>query len=162
MSEAAKTEWVDWLNTKVLQKAAVVDEAGNVLALHRSETYRGSRPGKWDLPGGVVGREDIESSDAAKPHEASIRREVAEETGLAVIAIAATFVDSWTFERSPGTILGIAIGYKATVSGVKPLVRLSDEHVEYRWGAPAEILALEFGEDGGLHPSVIRALGYPS
>jgi 8-oxo-dGTP diphosphatase len=158
MSEAVKTEWVDWLSTKVLQKAAVMDEAGNVLALRRSETRPMSRPGKWDLPGGSIGQGDLQQAAAGiKPHEAAIRREIAEETGLVVVAVTAIFVDSWTFERSPGTILGIAIGYRATVVGVRPPVRLSDEHVERTWGSPQEILALEFGDDGWLHSSIVRA-----
>ncbi len=160
MSEAAKTEWVDWLNVKVLQKAAVVDEAGSILVLRRSEIHGGSRPGMWDLPGGSIERADVEvHGSGTQPHEAAMRREIAEETALAVVVLTATFVDSWTFERSPGTILGIAIGYRATVSGIKPPVRLSDEHIEYRWALPAEIFDLAFGEDGGLHQSVIRAAG---
>jgi hypothetical protein len=65
-------------------------------------------------------------------------------------------VDSWTFKRSPGFILGVAIGYKVTVEGVKPSVQLSDEHTEYTWGTREEVLTLDFGDDGGLHPSVIR------
>jgi len=156
MSEAPKTEWLDWNNTKVLQKAAVVDEAGNLLAIKRTETGPASRLGKWDLPGGSIENSDIEVG--GKPHETAIRREVIEETGLATLAIEAIFVDSWTFQRSPGPILGIAIGYRVTVKGVEPPVRLSDEHTEYMWGTHEEILALDFGDDGGLHPSVIRAV----
>ena len=109
-----------------------------MLVLHRSETQPGACPGKWDLPGGSIGQGDIKTAGVnIKPHETAIRRETGDETGLTVIAIAATFVDSWTFERSPGIILGIAIGYRASVAGVKPLVQLSDEHVEYMWGVTA-------------------------
>jgi 8-oxo-dGTP pyrophosphatase MutT (NUDIX family) len=155
MSEVPKSEWVDWNSTKVLQKAAIVDEAGNLLAIKRVETGPASRLGKWDLPGGSIEQSDIEMG--GKPHEIAIRREVIEETGLAALAIEATFVDSWTFERSPGLILGIAIGYKVTVGDVKPSVQLSDEHTQYIWGTRKEVLALDFGDDGGLHSSIIRA-----
>lgn len=54
-----KKEWVDWMNTKVLQKAVVVDETGNMLALRRCETGPASRLGMWDLPGGSMNPEDI-------------------------------------------------------------------------------------------------------
>ncbi len=139
----------------MLQKAAVVDEAGNLLAIKRSETGPAGRLGKWDLPGGSIEESGIEAG--GKPHEIAIRREVIEETGLAALVIEASFVDSWTFERSPGLILGIAIGYKVTVGNVKPSVQLSDEHTQYIWDTRKEVLALDFGDDGGLHPSVIRA-----
>lgn len=48
------SEYIDWLNTKVLQKARVIDEAGNMLALRRIETGPAGRLGKWDLPGGIL------------------------------------------------------------------------------------------------------------
>lgn len=121
-------EWVDWYNTKVLQKAAVVDVQGNMLAVCRSDTQSGGRPGKWDLPGGSVELRDLGN---IKPHEAAIYREITDETGLSAITVGVIFVDSWTFQRSPGTILGIAVGYQATVEGIKPLVHLSHEHTEY-------------------------------
>jgi len=155
MNETAKKEWVDWLNAKVLQKAVVVDEAGNMLALKRTETGPASRPGKWDLPGGSIDPQDV--TDGAKPHTAAIKREVVEETGLEPTDVKAIFVDSWTFTKSPGTILGIAIGYLVTVEGVKPPVQRGDEHTAELWGSKEELLALDFGEDGGLHSSVIRA-----
>jgi 8-oxo-dGTP pyrophosphatase MutT (NUDIX family) len=156
MDKPDKKEWVDWLNAKVLQKAIVVDEAGNMLALKRTATGPASRLGKWDLPGGSIDPQDV--TEGVKPHTAAIQREVVEETGLQPVEVKAVFVDSWTFTRSPGTILGIAIGYRVTVQGVKPPVQRSDEHIAELWGSKAELLALDFGEDGGLHPSIIRAV----
>ncbi len=147
-------EYIDWLNTKVLQKARVVDAVGNVLALRRTETGPASRLGKWDLPGGSLGPEDLKQS---KPHTVAIGREVFEETGLQPKNIRAIFVDSWTFQRSPGTILGLAIGYEVMVEGIKPSVQLSDEHTAELWGAREEVLAFDFGDDGGLHPAILRA-----
>src|SRR5882724_13264929 len=101
VGEIPKTEWVDWLNTKILQKAVIIDAVDNVLTMRRSKTSLGARPGKWDLPGGSIGRNDIAVS--GKPHAAAIIREITEETGLTVEAIEATLVDSWTFQRSAGT-----------------------------------------------------------
>lgn len=156
MSETGNNEYVDWLNAKVLQKAVVVDEAGNMLALKRTETGPASRPGKWDLPGGSIESQDV--TDSTNPHITAITREVVEETGLEPEEIKAVFVDSWAFTRSPGTILGIAVGYLVKVDGIKPPVRRSDEHTAELWGSKEELLALDFGEDGGLHTSIIRAV----
>ena len=145
-----KSEWVDWRNTKVLQKAVVIDEDGNMLVLKRIETGPASRLGKWDLPGGSIESSDVVSN--TKPHIEAMRREISDETGLLYKDIMPVFVDSWVFKRSVGSILGIAIGYKATVDGVKPLVSISDEHIESQWGRREILLALDYGEDGGLYP----------
>jgi 8-oxo-dGTP pyrophosphatase MutT (NUDIX family) len=159
MSETTKKEWVDWLDAKVLQKAVVVDEANNMLALKRTETGPAGRLGKWDLPGGSISAEDLEDQqDDTKPHLAAITREVREETGLESVDVRSVFLDSWTFTRSPGTILGFAVGYLVAVQGIKPPVYLSDEHTASLWGSKEDLLALDFGDDGGLHPSIIRAV----
>lgn len=55
-------------------------------------------------------------------------------------------------------MLGLAIGYEVTVEGVKPSVQRSDEHIAERWCTQDEILALDFGDDDGLHPAILRAL----
>ncbi|MHA2060876.1 MAG: NUDIX domain-containing protein [Candidatus Sifarchaeia archaeon] len=154
MTEQIKKEWVDWQNTKVLQKAVVIDEQGNMLAIRRSEAKPGGRPGKWDLPGGSVGPDDL--VEGTQPHIEVIKREIKEETGLETQEVEPVFVDSWVFTKSPGKILGVAIGYRCKVSGVTPEVRLSEEHIESTWGNKKQIMALDFGEDGGLHPSIIK------
>jgi 8-oxo-dGTP pyrophosphatase MutT (NUDIX family) len=154
MSQTLKSEWVDWQNTKVLQKAAVVDEAGNFLAIKRTSNGPASRSGKWDLPGGSIGAEDLLDND--KPNEVAITRELMEETGLEVKELIPVFIDSWMFNRSIGKILGIALGYKAKVSGIKPSITLSREHTESLWGTKDEILQLDFGDDGGLHSAIIH------
>jgi len=151
---AEKKEWIDWQNTKVLQKAAVVDEEGNVLVIRRAETGYASRPGKWDLPGGSLGLEDLVK--VTKPNVEAIKREVREETGLNAVNVKSVFVDSWVFTKSPGDILGLAIGYKVKVPGVKPNVVLSDEHIESKWVTKEEAANSDFGEDGGLHKSIVQ------
>jgi 8-oxo-dGTP pyrophosphatase MutT (NUDIX family) len=147
-------EWVDWQNTKVLQKAVVMDEEGNILTLRRVETGPASRLGKEDLPGGSLGPEDL--IDSTKPYIEAIKREIKQETGLEVIDIESVFVDSWVFTRSSGKILGLAIGYKAKVMGVKPIVTISDEHIDYKWRIKEEALGADFGDDGGLHKSILQ------
>ena len=122
-------EWIDWQNTKVLQKAVVIDGEGNVLTLKRIETGLASRLGKWDLPGGSLEPKDLVKG--TKPNIEGIKREVEQETGLRLIDIEPVFIDSWVFSRSPGDILGMAIGYRARVD-------------------------IDFGDDGGLHKSILQ------
>ena len=153
MTDIGNKEWVDWLNTKVLQKAVVVDDVGNILSLCRISTGPAPRLDKWDLPGGCVSPQDLNNTE--NPIFAAIFREVLEETGLQVFKSEAIYVSSWVFERSPGKILGVAIGYKCQVRGVKPEVKLSLEHYQFQWGSKEAILALDFGDDGGLHSGII-------
>ncbi|MFH1561027.1 MAG: NUDIX hydrolase [Patescibacteria group bacterium] len=149
-----KKEWVDWLNTKVLQKAVLVDGEGNLLAIRRVPDGPASRKDKWDLPGGSLSPEDLEGGVGVA--ERAITREVLEETGLEIESANPVHVTSWTFQKSVGTVLGVAIGYRCSVSGIKPAVTLSDEHYEYQWVSKEDLLNLDFGDDGGLHKDIAR------
>jgi len=131
----------------------VIDEAGNILSLHRVSNSPAARPDKWDLPGGSVSPGDVNATQ--NPIFTAIAREVMEETGLEVINTEVIYVSSWVFNRSPGKILGIAIGYKCHVKGIKPEVKLSPEHYQSQWGSKEAILTLDFGDDGGLHKGII-------
>lgn len=159
-----KTEWVDWLPTKTLQKAAVVDDADNILVLKRADRDWDKRRGKWDLPGGSVSPEDVIAGSkpgGLKPTEIAIRREILEETGLKVTELSRIFENEWVFQRSIGNIIGYAFGYIAHVKGVTLPITLNQkepEHIECKWFTKEEVLALDFGEDGGLHLSIIRKL----
>lgn len=150
-------EWVDWQNTKVLQKVAIEDEAGNILVLKRIETGPASRLGKADLVGGSLGPEDL--NDGVKPHEEGISREALQETGLKISEIKVVFVSSWVFTKSVGKVLGLALGYQAKVEGIKPEIKLDGkEHVEYYWLSKEEALNADFGDDGGLHKSIVSSI----
>ncbi|MBM4402006.1 MAG: NUDIX domain-containing protein [Candidatus Cloacimonetes bacterium] len=151
-----KKEWIDWMNAKVLQKAVVVDEEGNMLALRRSEIGSASRFGMWDLPGGSMSSEDL-IGQQENPHEAAIRREVEEETGLKVKDVAAIYVSSGIKKtKRAGDVLVLAIGYRCQVAGIRPQVTRSSEHIEDKWVTKEEFLGLEFGDDGGFHLRVIK------
>lgn len=153
---AGKSEWVDWQNTKVLQKAVVVDENGSILSIKRSDEGK-ARPGKWDLPGGSLSPDDL--VEGTKPNIEAIKREIKEETGLVVEEIEPVFVDSGIkHTQSAGDVLILAIGYKCRVQGTIPEITLSSEHTEYKWGSKEEILSLDFGDDGGMHVSIINNL----
>lgn len=155
MTEPEKKEWVDWLNTKVLQKAVVVDEEGNCLSIRRIESGLGGRLGKWDLPGGSLGSDDL--IGRTKPHKEAIKREIREETGLEVDEVEIIFADSGIKKtQTAGDVLLMALGYRCKVKGIKPEITLSHEHIESKWGSKDEMLTLDFGEDGGFHPSIIE------
>ncbi|HUW24543.1 MAG TPA: NUDIX domain-containing protein [Patescibacteria group bacterium] len=152
-----KEEWKDWLNVKLLQKVAIVDEEGNILVLTRNPKSPGSRPGKPDLPGGSFSPEDLTSED--NPHLEAVKREIKEETGLTVQNIEVIHASSGIKPtQTAGKVLIMALGYKAGVKGVKPEVTLGQEHTEYQWLPKNEALSLDFGNDGGLHKAIIEAI----
>jgi len=149
-------EWVNWQNARIVQKVAIVDEENNILILKRVKTGPAHRPGKEDLPGGNMGPEDL--IDGTKPHIEAIKREAKEETGLDITGLEIAFVDSWVSIKSIGRILNLAIGYKAVVKGIKPVVTLSDEHTDFKWVTREEALNADFGDDRGLHKSILQRI----
>src|SRR3989344_1263045 len=152
--------WVDWIEkVKVLQKAVVVNPDGKLLALKRCISEHDGRSGCWDLCGGSV---DIEDVQAWKSHSGrgdkddilvkAIAREVAEETGLAVIA-SETIHSASGFNDKKGIFI-VAIGFRCTVAGDQE-IKLSPEHTEYKWVTKEEFLALDIGDDGALIKSIL-------
>jgi 8-oxo-dGTP pyrophosphatase MutT (NUDIX family) len=151
-----REEWVDWINTKTLQKAVVIDEHGNSLALWRTDNGPGARKGMPDLPGGNIGQTDLNTTETS-PHELAIKREIKEETGLEVSNLEVIYIDSGNKQtQSAGEVLVLALGYRCCVSGIEPEVTLSDEHKESKWITKEEFLQLDFGNDGGFHAEVIK------
>jgi len=152
-----KDEYKDWLSVKLLQKVAIVDEEGNILVLTRNPNSPGSRPGKPDLPGGSFLPEDLTSEN--NPHLEAVKREIKEETGLTVQDIEVIHASSGIKPtQTAGPVLIMALGYEATVKGVKPEAVLGQEHTGYQWLPKNEALALDFGPDGGLHHAIIEAV----
>lgn len=153
-----RKEWVDWMNVKVLQKAVVVDESGNMLVTRRAENRPGARPGKWDLSGGSMSPEDL-SSGQQNPNEQAIKREVLEETGLHVSGVKIIHAESGVKKtQSAGDVLVLALGYKCVVNGTRPEVALSDEHTEYKWISRGGLEDIDFGDDGGFHKRIVEAV----
>ncbi len=100
--------------------AAVIRAAAGVLLLRRSpEDYLG---GWFELPGGAV--------EAGETLAQALRREVAEETGLEVIAIG-RFLGSFDYPAGNG-VPTRQLNFLATVPG--RTVRLS-EHETFAWVA---------------------------
>lgn len=156
-SVAEKKEWVDWVSAKILQKAVIVDEDGNVLTIRRAENRPGARPGKWDFPGGSIGPHDF-SQNQQNPSEKAIEREILEETGLEISDVKVVHAESVVKKtQSSGDVLVLALGYRCVVKGHKPTVALSEEHTEYEWISRQELQNIDFGDDGGFHKRIVDA-----
>lgn len=98
----------------------IVDDAGQALLIRRRDN------GHWEPPGGVLELgEDIEDG---------LRREVREETGLAVEPTALTGV----YKNMTRGI--VALVFRCRVTGGE--LRLSSETAEVRWATAAEAAGL--------------------
>lgn len=93
----------------------------------------------WEFPGGGL--------RFTEDFAAGLMREVAEETGLAVVLEAP--VGIWSYQKKDGQFLnGVIFAALAECDDVK----LSDEHLAYRWVTPEEFPAYR------IHGSLRRSL----
>ena len=105
---------------------------GELLLLKRRDDDE-EFPGLWDTPGGRL--------HAGESALDGLKREVAEETGLALTS--ARPLSTWTFDTPVETVLGISF----LARDPNGTVRLSDEHVTFEWAAPERIGDLPTAEN---------------
>jgi phosphoglycolate phosphatase-like HAD superfamily hydrolase/ADP-ribose pyrophosphatase YjhB (NUDIX family) len=107
----------------------IFDDAGKVLMVR---THKWSN--LWGIPGGKI--------KWGEPAEEALRREIAEETGLAVSEVKFVLVQdcihSKEFYRDAHFVL---LNYTCRCAG-QPKVKLNDEAREFRWMTVAEALAM--------------------
>ena len=107
------------------------DAKGRVLLMQRSAKSKGW-PGKWEFPGGKVGRgEELTSA---------LAREWKEETGLSIVP--ATCIDVFDWEREHDRILYFVFSVRPKRAGAMR-VKVSPEHDAFGWFTPAQMKKLD-------------------
>lgn len=114
------------MNPIIAQKA-VIENNGKLLVLHRAKNYS-AFPDLWDFPGGKL-EPDEELIE-------SLKREVKEETNLSIDVEDKISEDD---AESNGRPVHFII-YTANILNGK--VKLSQDHSEFKWATPDEILKL--------------------
>lgn len=114
---------------RVLQvgvKALIEDDDGRILLLQRRQPFHGQDFLKWDIPGGRINVEEKQTE--------ALRRELREETGLALQEIKGVFyVQDILFNPK---LHVVRVTYLVTAKGD---IHLSDEHNEFKWFKKEEI-----------------------
>lgn len=113
-------------------KAVIKNKEGKILILQRPEGDY-SRSLGWDLPGGGL-------NNAENPID-GITREIKEETNLDVKDVMP--IDAKSFIENDGCS-SVMIGFKALAT--TNIIKLSDEHIAYKWLSPEEILVSDIPE----------------
>jgi 8-oxo-dGTP diphosphatase len=132
-------------NVKFFQKCIIVNDKGQILALRR-DLSDVRRPGCWDFPGGTyeVGEDVIES----------VQREVKEEANLIAKKVLPIYISNKTgISNKDVTVIAVS-HYCVDWEGE---VKISDEHVEYRWVTVEEFMSLDTGDDEDFLKNSLRA-----
>lgn len=111
------------MKVKLVAKAVILNEAGEVLLLRRSQTDL-LRPGDWDFPGGGI--------EPGEELTAGVIREVAEEASLRVEFTDLVLVYMATEPWGPSDESVNRALFAARLTSKQP-VQLSFEHDEFRW-----------------------------
>ncbi|HSW66371.1 MAG TPA: NUDIX hydrolase [Bacillota bacterium] len=124
----------------VITKTLIVDPAGNILFLKRSDDDV-NRPGEWDLPGGGV--------DSGEDPTTAAIREADEEAGITLKDPRLVF----GIAADPGDKPKVRLIFIEYVTSI-PVVVLSHEHSDYAW------MSVEQALKDWNHPVYSRALLY--
>lgn len=131
----------------IFQKVIIKNHQGQILALRRRDDDD-RRPGAWDLPGGGFEKgEDL---------ELAAKREVLEETDLVADTITVLVARSIKDLSSSKVIDNIFIGWEANHWTGE--VKISDEHVEYRWVTPREFSQLPTWDEQGFLQDLVKKI----
>lgn len=119
-----------------LSVKAMIFHQGKLLLLQKNDAEGLHH---WEFPGGGL--------QFAENFMTGLAREVAEETGLSIRLIAPAGI--WNYQKKDGQFLN---GVIFTALSDSPQVKLSEEHLQYRWVTPEELPTYR------IHGSLRRAL----
>ena len=112
--------------------ALILNEAGEVLCVKRGASKFASTAFKWEFPGGKI--------EADETPAQTVVREVAEELGIAIEAIADGPIVEHTYPEFSITLHGILC---VQVDAQQPTLR---EHTDLVYCTPDQLWSLEFAE----------------
>jgi len=115
---------------------------GEILVLRRSLTKK-RQPGLWGFPAGRI--------DEGEDKHAAMLRELREETGIHALPEQMYFHETIPVRNTAdGEGLGYDLWYhvfEVNYGDQRPDVKISDEHIDYRWVTPLEVLNLDYIHD---------------
>lgn len=129
-------------------KAVIKNAAGHYLALHNLAAYPGETSTRWDIPGGRI--------DPGEATVDALRREIREETGLALETIESILAVQ-DILRVAGLHV-VRITYLATCENAERITLDPREHAGFRWLTLAEFQAIH--HDQYLDPVFITLQAY--
>lgn len=125
------------INQRIACKAVILYKTGKLLILKEAPTYNeGTNSNRYQLPGGRI--------NSGEPWRQGLKREVREETGLDVEIGQIIGVEEWF-----PVIQGQKHHIVAMFFLCKPVtddVTLSDEHSDYEWVMPKDLISYDIVE----------------
>ncbi|MGL6298380.1 MAG: NUDIX hydrolase [Methanobacteriaceae archaeon] len=118
----------------VMRGLLKVDNKVLILKRHPKST---TNPNKWELPGGKV--------DAGEDFENALVREFIEETGLEIEMgdLISAVQEDFPHKKTVAIIMNAYINSKDIVDCELPEVKISHEHIGWKWATLGEIKELE-------------------
>ena len=107
--------------TKVITSAVIIKDSKALILKRGKDEF--PFPGLWEIPGG--------KKELGEDWETSLKREIKEETGLAVRAIMVINVFSYLIETEDDIRDATEINFLVKVTGGE--LKISKEHEEFAW-----------------------------